>query len=70
VENSLRVLRATRNITQEDLAKSLGVTRQTIHVIEAGKYNPSLDLAFKMARYFETRIEDIFTYEEEHTTMQ
>jgi len=70
VENSLRVLRASRNITQEDLARSLGVTRQTIHAIEAGKYNPSLDLAFKMARYFETRIEDIFTYEEEHTTMQ
>lgn len=65
MENSLRVLRATKNITQEDLAVSLGVTRQTIHAIESGKYNPSLDLAFKMARYFETRIEDIFKYEEE-----
>jgi len=65
VENNLRVLRATRNITQEDLAKELGVTRQTIHAIETGKYNPSLDLAFKLARYFETQIEDMFTYKEE-----
>jgi len=64
VENNLRVLRATRDITQEDLAKKLGVTRQTIHAIETGKYNPSLDLAFKMAIYFETRIEDVFTYKE------
>ncbi|MFH2111110.1 MAG: helix-turn-helix transcriptional regulator [Candidatus Bathyarchaeota archaeon] len=65
MENNLRVLRATRNITQEDLAKKLGVTRQTIHAIETGKYNPSLDLAFKLAKYFETRIEDVFTYKEE-----
>lgn len=65
MENNLRVLRATRDITQEDLAKKLGVTRQTIHAIETGKYNPSLDLAFKMAIYFETRIEDVFTYKEE-----
>jgi len=65
VENNLRVLRATRNITQEELAKTLGVTRQTIHAIESGKYNPSLDLAFKLAGYFETRIEDIFTYKDE-----
>jgi len=64
VENSLRVLRATRNITQEDLARELGVTRQTIHAIETGKYNPSLDLAFKIAIYFETRIEDVFSYKE------
>lgn len=65
MENNLRVLRATRDITQEDLAKKLGVTRQTIHAIETGKYNPSLDLAFKMAIYFETKIEDVFTYKEE-----
>ena len=65
MENSLKVLRATRDITQEDLAKALGVTRQTIHAIEAGKYNPSLDLAFKIAYYFETRIEDVFTYRNE-----
>jgi putative transcriptional regulator len=65
VENTLRVLRATRNITQEDLAKALGVTRQTIHAIETGKYNPSLDLAFKIAIHFDTRIEDVFTYKED-----
>jgi len=65
VENTLRVLRATKNITQEDLAKELGVTRQTIHAIETGKYNPSLDLAFKIAIYFETKIEDVFAYKEE-----
>jgi len=66
LENNLRVLRATRNVTQEQLAKELGVTRQTIHAIETGKYNPSLDLAFKIAIHFDTRIEDVFTYKEEH----
>ena len=65
MENTLRVLRATRNITQENLAKELGVTRQTIHAIETGKYNPSLDLAFKIAIHFDTRIEDVFTYKDE-----
>ena len=65
MENNLRVLRATRDITQEQLANELGVTRQTIHAIETGKYNPSLDLAFKISRYFETRIENIFTYKDD-----
>ena len=64
MENNLRVLRAVKNITQEDLASSLGVTRQTILAIENGKYNPSLELAFKMAKYFETTIEKIFNYKE------
>ncbi len=63
MENKLRVLRAIRDITQDDLAHKLGVTRQTIHAIEASKYDPSLELAFKLARFFETRIEDIFLYE-------
>jgi len=62
VENNLRVLRAIKNITQEDLASALGVTRQTILAIENGKYNPSLDLAFKIAKYFETTIEQVFFY--------
>jgi len=53
-----------KNITQEDLASSLGVTRQTILAIENGKYNPSLELAFKMAKYFDTTIEKIFNYKE------
>ena len=61
MENTIRVLRAVKELTQEDLAKELGVSRQTINAIEKGKYNPSLDLAFKMAAYFETTIEDIFT---------
>ncbi len=64
MENNIRVLRAVRNISQEQLAQELGVTRQTIHAVEAGKYNPSLDLAFKMARFFEKSIEEIFIYED------
>lgn len=64
MENNLRVLRAIKNITQEDLASEVGVTRQTILAIENGKYNPSLELAFKMALYFETTIEKIFHYKE------
>jgi len=62
LENNLRVLRAMKRITQEDLAASLGVTRQTIHAIENGKYNPSLELAFKIAKFFETTIEAVFFY--------
>jgi putative transcriptional regulator len=61
VENTIRVLRAVKGLTQEYLAQALGVSRQTINAIEKGKYNPSLDLAFKMAAYFETTIEEIFT---------
>jgi putative transcriptional regulator len=64
LENTLRVLRAMKRITQEELASSLGVTRQTIHAIETDKYNPSLELAFKIATYFDTTIEAIFLYNE------
>lgn len=64
MENNLRVLRAVKEISQEQLAQELGVTRQTIHAVETGKYNPSLDLAFKLARFFEKSIEEIFIYEE------
>ena len=63
MENNLRVLRAIKNITQQELATRLGVTRQTILAIENGKYNPSLELAFKIAKYFETTIEKIFLYD-------
>jgi putative transcriptional regulator len=62
LDNKLRVLRAMKDITQENLAHELGVTRQTIHAIEVGKYDPSLELAFKLARFFETGIEEIFLY--------
>ena len=64
MENNLRVLRAMRNITQEDLASNVGVTRQTIIAIEKDKYNPSLELAFKIAQYFETTIEKVFFHKE------
>jgi len=50
-----------KKLTQEDLANALGVTRQTIIAIENGKYNPSLELAFKISKYFESSIEKIFT---------
>ena len=60
----MKVLRAVKGVTQEQLAEDLGVTRQTIHAVESGKYNPSIDLAFKLAHYFDTTIEEIFQYEE------
>jgi len=53
------------DMTQEDLAQAIGVTRQTILAIEKGKYVPSLGLAFRISRYFNVNIEEVFTYEEE-----
>jgi len=61
VKNILRDLREERDWTQADLAVQLGVSRQTINALEAGRYDPSLPLAFKIARLFGRRIEDIFT---------
>ncbi len=52
------------NLTQEDLAKAIGVTRQTVIAMEKGKYNPSVELAFKIARYFKVTIENIFIYDQ------
>jgi putative transcriptional regulator len=60
VRNRLKVLRAERDWTQEDLAQRAEVSRQTINAIETGKYNPSLDLAFKLGEIFEMAIEAIF----------
>jgi putative transcriptional regulator len=60
MKNRLRVLRAERNWSQADLAEQLGVSRQTVNAIETGKYDPSLPLAFKIARLFKTTIEHIF----------
>lgn len=57
----LHVLRAEQRITQEQLANKVGVTRATIVAIEGGDYNPSLELAFKLTRFFDVRIEDIFS---------
>ncbi|MDU0459476.1 MAG: helix-turn-helix transcriptional regulator [Geobacteraceae bacterium] len=64
--NRLNVLRAERRLTQEQLAKDIGVTRATIVAIEGGGYNPSLELAFRVARYFDTDINTIFSVEEEN----
>jgi putative transcriptional regulator len=63
MKNKLKVYRAMKDITQEDLARELGVTRQTIIAIEKDKYDPSLVLTFKIARFFKVQIEDIFIYE-------
>jgi putative transcriptional regulator len=60
MKNTLRVLRAEREWSQAELAARLNVSRQTVNAVETGKYDPSLPLAFAMARLFERRIEDIF----------
>jgi putative transcriptional regulator len=60
VKNRLKVLRAERDWSQGDLADALDVSRQTINALETGKYDPSLPLAFKIARLFGLKIEDIF----------
>lgn len=65
--NRLRVLRAERDWTQADLAARVGVSRQTINAIEGEKYDPSLPLAFKLARVFDGRIEDVFQFDEQAT---
>ena len=68
MKNRLEQLRKERGIRQEDLANALEVSRQTIGSLENGRYNPSILLAFKIARYFGMSIEDIFIYEEEDGT--
>ena len=60
MKNRLKVLRAERDWTQADLAEKLEVSRQTVNAIETGKYDPSLPLAFKIARLFNMQIEQIF----------
>jgi putative transcriptional regulator len=64
MKNRIKVFRAMHDLTQEELADDVGVTRQTILAIEKGKYDPSLDLAFKIARYFGVSIDEIFIYDE------
>ncbi|HUU76391.1 MAG TPA: helix-turn-helix transcriptional regulator [Methanoregulaceae archaeon] len=63
MKNKIKVFRAMHDLTQEALANELGVTRQTILAIEKGKYDPSLDLAFRIARYFGVTLEDVFIHE-------
>jgi len=64
IANRLRVLRAERNITQEELAAAVGATRVTISCIERGEYRPSIELAFRLARFFGTTVENVFFVEE------
>lgn len=66
MNNRLRVLRAEQQWSQAELAKKLGVSRQTINAVETGKYDPSLPLAFKIARLFERAIEEVFN-DDDHT---
>jgi putative transcriptional regulator len=65
VNNRLEKIRKQRGINQEELAKALEVSRQTIGSLENGRYNPSILLAFKIARFFGMTIEEIFIYEED-----
>jgi len=63
LNNNLYLLRAEKRWTQKYVAEQLGVTRQTIHSLEANKYNPSLMLAFEISQLYGKRVDDIFTYE-------
>ena len=65
MKNRLEELRKARGVRQEELALAMEVSRQTIGSLENGRYNPSILLAFKLARYFDTTIEELFIYEEE-----
>lgn len=65
MKNRLEEIRRSRGIRQEELASALEVSRQTIGLLENGRYNPSILLAFKIARYFDCTIEEIFLYEED-----
>jgi putative transcriptional regulator len=62
VKNNLEALRKERGLSQEQFGKLMGVSRQTIISLEKGKYNPSLELAFKISEFFSNKIEDIFVY--------
>ena len=67
MKNRLKVLRAERDWTQADLARELDVSRQTVNAVETGKYDPSLPLAFRIARVFGLAIEEIFAPDETAT---
>ncbi len=66
VNNRLKVLRATHNWSQSDLAERLGVSRQSVNAIETGKYDPSLPLAFRIAELFGLAIEEVFSSPTQH----
>ncbi len=65
MKNRIEEIRKERGIRQEDFAKQLGVSRQTISSLETGRYNPSIFLAYKIARFFGMTIEEVFLFEEE-----
>ena len=65
METKIQELRKANKISQAELADEMGVTRQTIISLEKGRYNASLELAFKIARYFEKTIEEVFIFEED-----
>lgn len=65
MKNRIEEIRKARGIRQEDFAKQMGVSRQTISSLETGRYNPSIFLAYKIARFFGMTIEEVFLFEEE-----
>ena len=65
MKNRIEEIRREKGIRQEDFARALEVSRQTISSLETGRYNPSIQLAYKIARYFDLTIEDVFLFEEE-----
>lgn len=65
MNNRIKELRKEKNITQDELGMAVGVTRQTVISLENGKYNASLQLAYKIAKYFGMQIEEVFLFEEE-----
>ena len=65
MKNRIETIRKERGIRQEEFAKALGVSRQTISSLENGRYNPSIILAYKIARYFDMTIEEVFVFDEE-----
>ena len=65
MKNRIEEIRKAKGVRQEEFAKALGVSRQTISSLETGRYNPSIFLAYKIARYFDLMIEDVFLFEEE-----
>ena len=65
MKNRIEAIRKERGILQDEMAKAMGVSRQTISSLENGRYNPSILLAYKIAKYFGMTIEDVFIFEEE-----
>ena len=65
MKNRIEIIRKEREILQDEMAKAMGVSRQTISSLENGRYNPSIMLAYKIAKYFGMTIEEVFIFEEE-----